>query len=87
MISTLSPLLEHPEAALHNTGAPRNSRGIEDALFHARGALLSGWQLSPEEALAYTGGASCHGHAGDGPHAGERPDEDEVDETALYFGE
>jgi hypothetical protein len=87
MISTASSLLEHPEAGLPSETAPRISVGIELALFRARGALLDGWHLTPEEALAYTAGqldgsaslppdSLCHGQ-----------EEDEACDVALYFGD
>lgn len=87
MIATASSLLEHPEAGLPSETAPRISVGIELALFRARGALLDGWHLTPEEALAYTAGLRDGSPVQPGDYLCHGQEEDEACEVALYFGD
>ncbi len=64
------------------------SDGMELALFRAREALLAGWHLTPDEAMALVGPKAWKAPGNKGPSSdftGET--EDEVDDIPLYFSE
>ena len=86
MLPSTSSLLEHPEALRHPTQAPGISNGIELALFRARGAMLDGWNFTPESVRAYSKPCSWQE---DSQLSRDclATEEDEVEETALYFSE
>ncbi len=86
MISNSSSLLERPKTATHPILAHGISNGIELALFNARGAMLDGWDFTPEGVRAYAKPAAWQ----DDPVGGRNDfsvEEDEVEDMALYFSE
>lgn len=87
MTHSASTLLDHPEVSVSTPAPSRISNPIEAALFCARGAMLAGWDLSPEEALAYVGKSDLLDRPHPTPLGLDFQEEDEVLETALYFGE
>ncbi len=86
MISTNSSLLERPASATQPILAHGISNGIELALFNARGAMLDGWDFTPEGVRAYAKPTAWQ----DDPVASREEfsaEEDEVEDMALYFSE
>lgn len=86
MISTNPSLLEHPEATAALTCNSGISNGIELALFRARAAMLDGWDFTPEGVQTYISRETWQ-HDSAHLYSARVPDEDEIEDTALFFGD
>jgi hypothetical protein len=86
MLSITTTLLEHPPVMTSVKQTAGISEGMELALFRAREALLAGWHLTPDEAMALVGPG--HWKEDFSNRTGAfRQEEDEVGELPLFFSE